>query len=129
MRDTITKEQAAQAKSILGEYVHLRFERDMLESRLNTCSSDDSLRSQIAGLKKRMSDIEAAVSEINDPLEREVLRERYIEGKNNRLVGWQRVALSIYGDNDEKHMMAVFRLHGRALKSFYCSQKNVSKCK
>ena len=66
-----------------------------------------------------MPQIEAAKREIDhveDPLERECLRLRYIDGDGYRLMPWGDVAIMVYGDDDEKSLHAVFRLHGKALQ-------------
>lgn len=68
--------------------------------------------------KREMDAIFFAVEDIPDPLEREVLRLRYIDGrKGYRLMLWRDVALKMYQDDDEAALMAVYRLHGQALQS------------
>ena len=47
-----------------------------------------------------MEKIEEAISQIQDPMEREVLRLRYIDGDCWKPMPWGEVALRIYGDND-----------------------------
>lgn len=72
----------------------------------------------IKAAEKEMDAIEAAVFGLDDPLESEVLQLRYIDGDGaGRQMQWREVALNIYGDDDEKDLMAVYRLHGRALQS------------
>lgn len=65
--------------------------------------------------KAKMQRIEAAVYALRDPLERTVLRLRYLDCDTARLTKWHEVAAAIYGDNDEKELRAVHRLHNRAL--------------
>lgn len=72
---------------------------------------------QIEAAKAEMRQIEAAIDALPDPLEREVLRLRYIDGEFSRHMPWKDVALNLYGDNDERHILAAYRLHGRALVS------------
>lgn len=64
-----------------------------------------------------MRRIEAAIEEMRDPFEREVLRLRYLDADYGRLVPWKDVAMSLYGDDDENQKQATYRLHGRALQS------------
>ena len=63
-----------------------------------------------------MAAIEAAIDHVEDPLERECLRLRYIDGDGYRLIPWGDVAIMIYGDDDEKSLHAIFRLPGKALQ-------------
>lgn len=74
----------------------------------------------------QMREIEAAVDGLEDSFESEVLRLRYLdccfiddEGEEHRcqMVPWKYVSMNIYGDDDEKHLQATYRLHGRALQS------------
>ena len=64
-----------------------------------------------------MEAIENAVNSLADPLERIVLNLRYISSFGYKHMPWAEIAKEIYGDDDEKDLQAVFRLHGRALKS------------
>lgn len=72
---------------------------------------------RINGILREMEIIETAIESLPDPMEREVLRLRYIDGRFSRPRPWQEVSLRLYGDNDEKSMTATFRAHGRALQS------------
>lgn len=63
-----------------------------------------------------MAAVEAAIDHGEDPLGRECLRLRYIGGDGYRLKPWGEVAVMIYGDNDEKSLHSIFRLHGKALQ-------------
>lgn len=71
---------------------------------------------QIEAAQREMAAIEAAIDHVKDPLERECLRLRYIDGDGYRLRPWGEVAVMIYGDDDEKSLHSVFRLHGKALQ-------------
>lgn len=79
---------------------------------------------RLAEIKKKTDAVERAIDRISDPLEREVLNERYIDCDGNKLTEWKSVSRQIYGDDDEKNLLAVFRLHGRALASFSVAIKN-----
>lgn len=71
---------------------------------------------QIEAAQEEMETVRAAIDSLEDPLEREVLRLRYIDGEYCRMMPWREVAVIIYGSDDEKYIQATFRLHGRALK-------------
>lgn len=71
---------------------------------------------QIEAAQKEMREIEDAISAVPDPMEREVLRLRYIDGEHCRLMPWREVALRLFGDNDDSHLLAVYRLHAKALR-------------
>lgn len=72
---------------------------------------------KIKRAQKEMADIERAIDDMPDPLEREVLRLRYIDGDCARHMPWKDVAENLFGDNDDRHMLAVYRLHNKALNS------------
>ena len=77
---------------------------------------EERITPQIEAAKREMAAIEAAIDHVEDPLERECLRLRYIDGDGYRLIPWGDVAIMIYGDDDEKSLNANFRLHGKALQ-------------
>lgn len=78
---------------------------------------EESIKPQIESARAEMRAIERAICQVPDPLEREILRLRYIDGKHCRLMPWREVALRLFGDDDERHILAAYRLHGRALVS------------
>lgn len=69
--------------------------------------------------RKEMARIEDAIDEMPDPLEREVLRLRYIDGDCSRHMPWKDVSEKLFGDDEDKHMLAVYRLHNKALNNIY----------
>ena len=71
---------------------------------------------QIEAARAEMRAIEAAVDAVSDPMERAVLRLRYLDSRYSRPMPWKEVALKLFGDDDDKHQLATFRLHGRALQ-------------
>lgn len=78
-----------------------------------------SISIQIENLRQLVADvqaIEAAIDRIEDPLERECLRLRYIDGNGYKLMPWRDVSIAIFGDDDEKYLLSTFRLHGKALQ-------------
>lgn len=78
---------------------------------------EERIRPLIEANLREMEKIEEAISQIQDPMEREVLRLRYLDGACWRPIPWGEVALRIYGDNDDKHLRATYRLYSRALSS------------
>lgn len=78
---------------------------------------EERMTPKIEAIQAEMDEIEAAIDAVADPLEREILRLRYIDGEFCRLMPWKDVALRMFGDNDERHILAAYRLHGQALVS------------
>ena len=78
---------------------------------------EEKILPQIEASRKKMQLIEDAINNVGDPLEREVLRLRYMDGEFCRQMPWREVALSLFGDNVERHIIAAYRLHSRALVS------------
>lgn len=66
--------------------------------------------------RREMLEIEQAVNALPDPLEREVLRLRYLDGDYCRPLRWSEIAVCLYGEDDEKIIRSVFRLHTDALR-------------
>lgn len=75
------------------------------------------VRERIEEIQTELDAIDAAINAIPIPLEREVLRIRYTDGDNNEHPKWKEIAAIIYGDDDEKHIAAIHRLHKQALVS------------
>ena len=78
---------------------------------------EESIRPLIEANRREMAAIEASIAALPDPLEREILRLRYVDGDGYRAMPWKDVALKLFGDDDERHILAAYRLHGRALVS------------
>lgn len=76
---------------------------------------EDRVMPQIEAALAEMKTIEQAIYAVADPMEREVLRLRYMEGNYIRHMPWRDVALKLFGDDDKRHMVATYRLHTRAL--------------
>lgn len=66
--------------------------------------------------RREMLKIEQAVNALPDPLEREVLRLRYLDGDYCRPLRWPEIAIYLYGEENEKSIRSVFRLHTDALR-------------
>ena len=78
---------------------------------------EDRVMPQIEAALAEMETIEQAIYAVADPMEREVLRLRYMEGNYIRHMPWRDVALKLFGDDDKRHMVATYRLHTRALNN------------
>ena len=66
--------------------------------------------------QKEMREIESAVKKIKDPLEREVLWLRYIEGEGARLLSWKEVAYSMTGACSDAAQKRMKRIHRKAIE-------------
>ena len=75
----------------------------------------DRAQPQIEAARRKMRTIERAIQALPDALERAVLEHRYIESDTIRLPKWRDIALEMYGDDDERDLQAVYRLHNEAL--------------
>lgn len=93
----------------------------MEKAAIRKMARENKLRAQIAEIETEMEAIEDAIESLADPLQKTVLRLRYIEGEANefgvvcRLMRWGEVSQRIYGSDDEKHKLAIWRIHGHAL--------------
>lgn len=72
---------------------------------------------KIAANQQEIKALDAAVLALDDPLEREVITIHYIEVDTYKPLPWREVALEIYGDDSDAKLLAVHRLHGKALRS------------
>lgn len=78
---------------------------------------EERIKPEIASRRRQLAEIDEAIESLDDPMQREILRLRYTESEFCRLMPWKEVALNLFGDNDERHILATYRLHGRALVS------------
>lgn len=78
---------------------------------------EQQVRPVINSNRSEMDAVRAAVEMLTDPMEREVLRLRYLDTNGCRLMRWRDVALALYGDDDEKHILAAYRIHDKAVES------------
>lgn len=83
---------------------------------LRRMAYEERVLPKIEAAQREMAAIEAAIDRIEDPLERECLRLRYIDGNGYKLMPWRDVSIAIFGDDDEKYLLSTFRLHGKALQ-------------
>lgn len=147
MHEAITKERLLKypfmKMEILNQYERLKdFEENMYSAGpSNTWDNDGSQRSvyvkndkipnaiiryeqkkeklvaKIKSYEIEMDYIEDSIDSMEDPMQREVLRLRYLDGEYCKPMPWQQVSEYIYGDSDEKDLRAVYRLHKRALQA------------
>lgn len=73
------------------------------------------LQPKIDANKAEMLQIEQAINRLEDPLQREVLRQRYLDGDGWKPVPWREVAWRLYHDDDEKELQRVMRVHREAI--------------
>lgn len=90
----------------------------------NYLEYEEQMRPLMEKNRAEMLRIEQAVDALPDPLEREVLRLRYLDGDAWRLPKWRDVAMRIYGDDDEKDIQSCLRLHRAALQTLLYLEKS-----
>ena len=78
---------------------------------------EEQIRPLVEANRREMAEIEAAVAALPDPLEREVLRLRYMDGEHCRMLSWREVALRVYDDDDKKYVDSAMRVHRVALEA------------
>ena len=71
----------------------------------------------IATNKQETKAVARAVAALADPLEREVITIHYIEVDGYKPLPWRDVAVAMYGDDADAKLLAVHRLHSKALRS------------
>ena len=72
---------------------------------------------EIAAKRDELREIECLINSIPDPMERMVLRIRYTDSETAKPMPWRAVAMAIYKDDSDSKMLAIYRLHSRALNS------------
>lgn len=77
----------------------------------------DRLQPMIDANREEMRRIEDAISCLTDGMEREVLRLRYIDVRGWKPLSWRRVSIKMYGDDEDKNVHSVQRIHRRAVDS------------
>ena len=81
---------------------------------LNRLAYQDKIEPVVNSHLDELEAIRAAIDARPDPMERTILRLRYIDMEDCKQLGWKEVARRIYGDNDERHVRAAQRLHDKA---------------
>ena len=96
---------------------HANSSGDRMARAVENCMEyEEQIRPLIASNTAEMQRIEQAVDALDDPLEREVIRLRYMDSSNCRQNLWHDVAVQLYGDDDAKYLHAVMRLHELAIQ-------------
>ena len=75
----------------------------------------DRLQPIIDANRAKMRQIEDTIRGIADPMQREVLRLRYLDVDGWKPVKWRFVALTMYHNDEEKDILRVKRLHKEAV--------------
>mgnify|MGYP000166495952 CR=1 FL=1 len=78
---------------------------------------EEQIRPKIEENLREIARTRSMVESLSDPMEREVLRLRYLDGETCRLMSWKDVACQLYGDDDDRMIHACLRLHAKALQS------------
>jgi hypothetical protein len=72
---------------------------------------------EIEAKRNELRDIENLINAVPDPMERMVLRIRYTDSETAKPMPWRDVAMVIYKDDSDSKMLAIYRLHGKALRN------------
>lgn len=97
---------------------HTSFGSDrMANAVLKRLDYEERVAPRLEANMREMDEIEAAINKLENPMEREVLWLRYIDGDHCRLMPWTDVCDALYGASDKKYMLATYRLHGQALQN------------
>lgn len=72
---------------------------------------------EIDAKREELRYIEDSINAVADPMERMVLRIRYTESESAKPMPWRAVAMAIYKDDSDSKMLAIYRLHSKALNS------------
>lgn len=89
----------------------------MENATIRKIEQEKKINARLKELDREMAEIEDAIDALTDPMQREVLRLRYIDCEDLRHTRWDEVAMKIYGSDEEKHKMAIWRIHGHALQA------------
>lgn len=76
---------------------------------------EEQIRPLIEANCREMKAIEEAVAALPDPMEREVLRLRYMDSNSIRPFTWREIALCMYGSDGESQIRSLMYLHQKAL--------------
>lgn len=71
---------------------------------------------KIEANQAELDKIDRAIDDLPDPMERELLRMRYTDSDTYRHRKWRDIAIMIYGDDEDRFLLAVSRMHNRALQ-------------
>lgn len=82
---------------------------------------EEQIRPQIEANQREMAAIRAMVEALQDPMEREVLRLRYLDGENVQSLSWKEIAYKLLGKADEAAQKKARRIHAKAIESLSIS--------
>lgn len=106
-----------------GESKRTGTTKDRLERAvLRRMEYEERVIPQIEASQAEMEAIEDAIDALEDPLQRDVLRCRYIDGNYHRHTKWREVARIVLGDDDENRQRMVFRIHEKAMQNIRGSE-------
>lgn len=90
----------------------------MANATMRRIEFEERTADEINGIKRAMEAIETAINAMTDPMQRGVLKQRYIVGDGKYgMKPWGRIAMMLYHRDDETGLKRVWRLHNSALSS------------
>lgn len=113
-----TKERLSRYPALHSEVIALCSRLEQLERAeiIADRAELDDIEAQVTANLDEMERLRALIRTLPDPMEREVLTRRYVEGSHAKPTKWKSVAQTLLGGSAEKHLQMVFRLHRSALK-------------
>lgn len=112
------KKWLAQYRPLLAEAYRLVEEMDVLKenpsplARVQFQTAENRLNECLA----QIEEIEAVISALDNPMERLVLRYKYLDATTTESKTWREVAEKIYGNDSEAKVRATQRINIRALE-------------
>lgn len=97
------------------QYAALKSEVTNIES-LKDERLKGRLQARAEANRRKMERIEWAIESLEDPLQRTVMRTRYIDVETCELPTWETVAFIMYRSEEQSKVKAAQRIHGRALQ-------------
>ena len=82
---------------------------------LNRLAYQDKITPVVNAHLDELESIRAAIDARPDPMDRLILRRRYIDMADCRQLSWKEISVRIYGDDEERHIRAAQRLHDKAV--------------
>lgn len=82
---------------------------------LNRLAYQDKIAPEVNSTLDFLESIRAAIDKLPDPMDRMILRLRYIDMEDCRQMKWKEIAFRIYKDDDASHVRAAQRLHDKAV--------------
>lgn len=82
---------------------------------LNRLAYQDKIAPVVNAQLDLLDATRAAIDSLPDPMDRMILRLRYIDMKDCKQLGWKEISIRIYGDDEERHVRSAQRLHDKAV--------------